>query len=323
MSQRTVLQCLRVLAILAIVSVGWTAAFAGEPARVWEPRWLQEPVVRPHLQQKNEAPLLYALPDSLPAEPPFLLKVEVLQNGRAAIRQMIEFQADLPKSSVIEVLADHPGELRHLRKREAAHPGSIRLGLWLGDQLLQELSLRELEEGARSLAPLAQPAAGITRQVEVLAGGGPGRITSKAYEEGRDPACVQHCDDERYFCYTEICDPRGSCEYCEQYYNDCVLSCPEVCVDPKRVYTFTTLTYVGSYAHGTKCFEDSNPYDFIGDLYRLWEDVFLERTYERTEYCNGSYSDRLVSQRYVSSFCYALEFRGGCFYPNSYVSGRC
>jgi hypothetical protein len=236
------------------------------------------------------------------------------------VKETIELPSELSKGAVVAVLGSHAKELERLRRMEASRPGSLRLAVRLGDRLVDELAWKDLEERQAKWAAVSASPVGFTRQVDVILGGAFGSLSRKGYEAGRDPACVQQCDDERSFCYTDRCDPRGSCQFCEEYYDDCVISCPEVCVDPKRVYNYQTSTYAGSsYSPGSQCFIGS----FFDDLYRLREDDYLVRTYERTEYCNGSYSDRLVGQQYQGYLCWELYAPNACQGATHYASGVC
>jgi hypothetical protein len=309
--------CLRRIFVYMALCLGsWGMATASEPARFLET--LAPPASTGQTVQKDAAPPRYPLPASLVKESPSRLEIRVLLEGRRVARETVELPSPLPKKAAVEVLAYYPEELRQLRKLESLRPGSIRVSLWIQDRLLGELPLGELEKRGARTASLT--AVGSTLEVEMLLGATRRTVAEKGYV--RDPACVQQCDDDRLFCYEVICDPRGSCQYCEENYSNCVASCPQVCVDPKKVYRYTTVSYVGSNFGSTRCFEDDWPYDNVGLLYRYRENIYRERTYERTEYCNGSYSDRFISERYVVKYCY--EFLGGsCVAPQGYVPAVC
>lgn len=302
MAKRPPFRYLQFMVLLAIFSASWTAALAGEPVQRAESHWLQDPLVRPRL---NTMPLLYTLPDFLPADHPSLLTIKVLHNGRATIRQMIELPADLPETSVIAVLADHPHAREHLRRLDSARPGSIRLSIWLGDQLLQELSLREIEEETRRLTPLAQPTAGTTRQVDILDGGGLARITDMAYEDGRDPLCVQGCEEQRLSCIEGHCDPRSTYCPCNGYYDGCVLSCP-TCPTSREWTTTTYSDTAGSLP--LVCLSDQ-------DYYRKYTRTTRTTRYRETRNCDGTVTTTVISESNTTGTCWKWAVDGPCI-PN-------
>lgn len=311
MARRPSLLLTLVVTQLAIYLASPPAAFSGAPVREEALKWDQDLFVIPNLSN-NPKPLIYALPAFLSNERSSLLTVEVLEDGRPVVRQTIELPAGRSEASVIEVLADHPDRLRHLRKLEAALPRRIRLGMWLGDQLLEEISLHDLEEEMRSRTPLAEPAIGITRQVEFLAGGALSPSTAKSYEQGRDPVCVQECDNQRQSCYIDRCDPRGSCDFCEDYYDSCVLSCPLAPNCPTtREYSTTTVT--GQFFYNcldcVDCFLGFGAFD--GRIHQLSHRTLRTQTWREIRHCDGSTTQTLLSTFNHAENCWQ-QFNNDC-----------
>lgn len=297
MTKQPLCRCVRVLVYLAIFSTNWPAAFAGEPVRREEPLWRQSP-------NENRMPLLYKLPESLPAQDSSVVTIEVLNNGRPAIRQRVELQDRLPEASVIEVLADHPDELKHVRKLESVQPGSVRLVMWLGDQFLQERSLRELEGESRRLTLRAVPTVGTTRQVDVLAGGGLTRIA----EDASDPVCLQGCEEQfGASCIEAQCDPRSTYCPCNGYYDSCVASCPEC--PTTREYSTTTVTGQ-SYYNSTRCFQGFGTFG-EGRTHQLSYRTLRTQTWRETRNCDGSTSTTLLSTSNRSETCWQ-QFNSFC-----------
>ncbi len=77
------------------------------------------------------------------------------------------------------------------------------------------------------------------------------------------------------------------------------------------------MTYVGSYAHGTSCFDKSQWGDGgIGDYWMLWKDIYHVQYYHRVVHCDNSYTDTYTGDDYFASWCWdiwaqdALRVRG-------------
>lgn len=120
-----------------------------------------------------------------------------------------------------------------------------------------------------------------------------------AYEDGRDPQCVQQCDDERFFCYTEICDPRGSCEFCEDAYDSCVLSCP-ICPTSRQ---FVTTTLLSQTVHGsTACFRGLTTPD--GRRHQLISRTLRTRLWQEDRSCDGTVTTTLLQTSTRSETCW-------------------
>lgn len=154
-------------------------------------------------------------------------------------------------------------------------------------QPVADISFARLDALNARLVNPAASLAGTPRTIDVRLAPRSGKLRALGYEP--DPECVQTCEDQRFFCWTERCDERGSCLYCNEYYDDCVGSCPTVCVEPKSVSTYTVDQSYASTDGTTSCFY--GPYQF-DDLYRFYSVITYHYTYRKTVHCDDTYSDQ-------------------------------
>jgi hypothetical protein len=281
------------LALFLVVTLTTVTGFAEAPTPAFQRDFLQAEGVQ-------SAPLLYQLPPLGTSDASSLLEIELVGGSGTAVRQTIELPAYLPQGASVAVLGDHPAELERLRELNTSTPGSIAVRVWLGGKLLDARSLDEVEEATRRSASRDLPVVGITRKIDVPVDGGLRRITAQAYEDGRDPLCVQQCDDERYFCYTEICDPRGSCEFCEDNYDSCVLSCP-ICPTTREYTTVTVLSL--SYFNSFRCFQGFGTFG-EGRVHQLISRTLRSRRWREVRQCDGSTTTTLLSTNTWSETCW-------------------
>lgn len=137
--------------------------------------------------------------------------------------------------------------------------------------------------------------------------------TTNGYEP--DPQCEAQCYADYDFCMEYICDQRGSCSQCFQWLDDCLYSCPQVCVDPKDVDDYVRTVYLGSDYYGVQCLTD--PRDYQAYYWDVWRDYYREETVRRTEYCNGTYSEQVLSYYNWYRWCY--DQLGWCIAPGGTV----
>jgi|GEM_PF-2267225 len=299
MNEGTRFPCRLVVVCLLILATSWSVAHAAELAPGVDARWRQSLDAVPGASLEATPPLLFSLPDGLPADHASVLKVEIRANDKPVVRQEIELPAGLADGGVVELVAEPVNQRELLEKLEAANPGSVWIDLSLDGQLLEEISLSNLEQETATLTPPADLPVGTPRRLDVLVGTRPNRLATKSYEDGRDPECVQHCDDERYDCYVNRCDPRGSCEYCETYYDDCVLSCP-VCPTTKDTSTTTILGI--SYYNQYGCFLGF--FAGTGAVHQLAYRTLRLRVWRTVTQCDGSSTTTLITDTTYSEICW-------------------
>jgi hypothetical protein len=186
------------------------------------------------------------------------------------------------------VLYSHPQELKKYRELEAAAPGVLRFIVTSSGRVLTDEPLAAIEAKGSTLS--VDNAVGEIRLIEV---NGPPKSLVQANGVIKEPYCQERCDQELYSCLNDWCDPRGdSCSLCYIWYNDCVMMCPDVCTDPRSVTTYNTATPVAVVGYyGSSCRTN------LG-VKSLWENITVRYridTYERSENCDGSYSDRWVT----------------------------
>jgi hypothetical protein len=249
--------------------------------------------------------VMAGVPFDLPVDsvtPSARLKVAVLNGARVYVEETIVLPAAFNAAPTIAFLANHPEELAQLRKAAAARPEAVRFTVSSGEKVIADVPFVEADRGSLRLAA-GGAVIGASHSVTVRM-----RDPRNATANGMipDPDCVDDCEQQFFDCYT-YCDERGpGCPWCQEQYDDCVYSCPQICVEPKDVYdVYSSWTYIGSYNNGTICISNSL-------AYILWEDVDRRYRYERTLHCDNSYTDVYDGTEYRSSFC--KQYIGpGCF----------
>ncbi|HEV2852212.1 MAG TPA: hypothetical protein VHC97_05350 [Thermoanaerobaculia bacterium] len=257
--------------------------------RTTEPRQLE---IRSMKAERSAAGLPFDLPAGL-VSPSETLTVAVSSGPRVFVQETIVLPDRLSAAPTISFLAHHQNELAQLRKLEAE---ALRFTVSARGKVIVDVPFADADRGSARLAG-GGPVVGESRSVEVKL-----RDPRKGMQP--DPECESACNDAFLEC-DYYCDHRGSCSYCNDQYSWCVFQCPQVCTEPKAVYdVYTPWTYIGSYNHGNICINYTYAYIF-------WEDVDRRYVYQRTEHCDGTYTDVYKSTQYRSSFC--KEYIGpGC-----------
>jgi hypothetical protein len=272
----------------------------------------RERVMRREVMKDNGVARLFAtLPASFVLQPPVLLEIKVVQAERTLVREMLDID-EVPKGpAVIEILNGHSKEVERLHAVAAQQPGTVKVVITSGDEVVSEVCLDDLETGKTVTRPPIGHARLFTISINAP------RLKAVTQDFQPDPDCAQACYDDWYFCETERCDQRGSCAYCDEYYQDCYYSCPQVCVDPKNVYNWNSVSYQGSSWLGQNCYENWFTGDVWGDLWTHYIDVYQVTPYQRTEYCNGTYTDvQTGSSYYYYDDCWSDTYPNGCTYPS-------
>ncbi|HYG63912.1 MAG TPA: hypothetical protein VEL74_15145 [Thermoanaerobaculia bacterium] len=251
------------------------------------------------------------------------LEVRVQFNGRPYLTEKIVVPASR-QDLAIELLARDPKALEGILGLADREVGAITVALHLDGKALHEMTLQELERasvrlrGEDGFRPV--PAAS---KVELLIPAPPAPDFLKpAMDKGYqpDPECEQQCHDTYVTCYYEICDQRGDCSYCWEDYEYCDDMCPQICVDPKSVQTFTTTQVIGVTTYWSTCYERPWENDFTwGRWYDYRRYDYKHTQIRRTTNCDNSYTDEVLSVSYSSDYCNYETF-SSCYQPSSKVS---
>ncbi len=253
-------------------------------------------------------PLLIAVPKLTGTKE---IVVEVLLGEQTLVRETIQLDGDVAERSAVRLLGNQSADLEKLRRIAAARANELLVRITAGEREITRGRFHDFDAASAGLVGTAT-AVGATRvvDVEMKLRRNSDNITSNGYEP--DPQCEAQCYEEYDFCMVYICDPRGSCSQCEQWLDDCLYSCPRVCVDPKDVDEFVRTVYLGSEYFGVQCLND--PRDNQAYYWDVWRDYYREETVRRTEYCNGTYSEQVLSYYNWYKWCY--DRMGWCVFAN-------
>ena len=243
--------------------------------------------------------------------------VEVLLGEKTLVRETIELGGEVQERSAVRLLGSQHADLEKLRKIAAVRGDELLVRITAGEREVTRGLFRDLDAAGEKLVGIA-PAVGATKvvDVEMVLRRDSGNIATNGYVP--DPACESQCYADYDFCMINICDPRGSCSMCEQWLDDCLYSCPRVCVDPKDVDEFVRTVYLGTQFYGTPCLYD--PRDYQAYQWEVWQDFYREETVRRTEYCNGTYNEQVLSYYNWSRWCYD-RLPGWCLSPSGTAPG--
>lgn len=244
--------------------------------------------------ERRVRPLLIALP-SLETNDQSLVEIRILRGRERVIQQTLMIPPGTPEGAVIDVLFTHPTELRQLREEAANLQVIVRAN---GRLIIDEPFVAIDARGSR-LSPA--DAIGDLREVKTYP-----KLAKRVAAQGMyyDPYCMDYCDTQYNSCL-QWCDPRGdSCTQCEIWYHDCYTQCPILCEDPKNVSTYTVQTPVSYTQILTQCVRNYQGPAEIGHTWIQYSTVIRTDTYQRTEYCNGSYTDTLTSTSYNTITCW-------------------
>ena len=299
------------LLVCAVLLLGsWSAALAREPAARAGLRQIRN--------NKREVPLLYVVPAGTPAGA--ALTLEISQGQRVLVREKVELPKVLPAESTIDVLVTHPAELKRLRAMEAKTPGSLQFTATIDGRVITDQPFAAMDVAKPFVKP--EFAVGVPRQVDVNLDAKPPRVATNLGMVP-DPTCADNCWEQYLACY-ERCDERGdSCAICSREYSDCLYYCPQICEEPKAVYYVDVRTIDAIYLIGYECYTTDFYPGYIGDLYEELEIIFTITRYQRTEHCDGTYTDVYVSSFTGFEDCWELVAEYGCFDPIGWPPGSC
>ncbi|HEX7809987.1 MAG TPA: hypothetical protein VF608_14720 [Thermoanaerobaculia bacterium] len=243
--------------------------------------------------QESVTQLLYALPSTIDPQSD-LIELRIVQGNVALISETVALPFDGRKNASLSVLRTHADELKRLRSIEAENAGSLRFIASVDGRVITDAPFAMMDElrAAMSIGSII----GETRSVN-------SRPAAKlrAQSQAWEPSCVANCEAQYSQCL-EWCDPRGSeCSQCYEWYNDCLYSCPQVCSEPKSVTTYNVRVPQSSTLVTTSCLKQGT------SAPTRWERrsvVSIVYTYQRTEHCNGSYTDVLTGSTYDTQLCW-------------------
>lgn len=262
------------------------------------------------------------------AKQPRVLEVRVAVDGRPFVEERLSLEPGQAKASDFELLARDPETLDRLYtlSKNAAH--RIVVTVIADGETVRELSFRDLVRSNRALkrGKLQPQAAKSEVRVFIPKVSPPGSQERTALNKGLqpDPDCEAQCDEQAQLCYYDYCDQRGDCSYCWDDYEYCVDRCPTVCSDPKNVREFTQTQLVSyGWTGYSQCMEDIFENDFQdGELYDEYQYTYKNTRIRRTEYCNGTYSDEVLSVSYSYAYCNRRTFLT-CFNPWTWAYNIC
>jgi hypothetical protein len=262
-------------------------------------------------ERRREAPLLFALP-ALQTNDETLIEIRFIQGNAKLIQETVAILPGTPDPAVIDVLASHSAELKKLREREAKTPGSVQFFVKANGKVIADEPLSAIEARSKTLS--LEAATGEIREIRTFA-----EPKKRIATEGQyyDPDCIYWCDVQFNSCM-EWCDPRGSdCNQCYTWYHDCSTQCPILCEEPKNV------TYYDSYSQpqsamwqDTACLSQWHPTTYG----QRWNNYYVTYTvyhYERTEHCDGSYTDRFLWSSSTGTSCWQNSY-ATCYYTDGY-----
>lgn len=306
-----------------VLLVSCTAAFAGEMPRIQretpgerapgrDPVRTGQTALQTGQKERTVAPMFYVLPD-LGNTAEAVMELRISNAKRTLVRQTIVLPARLPENARIDVLFTHANELQHLRTLDKNSPETIRFVAEVNGRVVTDAFFADVDSYGASLSEGSS--VGTVRGVEVKLVD-PRRIQA----QGNDPECLAECDRLFQECI-DRCDPRGdSCSRCTDDYNACAWYCPDVCTEPKSVSNYTVWTPTNWAWYGTDACR-SPSYQSTGNV---WWEIYVwytVTTYQRTEHCDGSYTDTQVGQYNTNGWCWAEQWdscnnaQGGTPFP--------
>lgn len=305
-----------------VLLVSCTAAFADEKTRLehsairegqppaGEALRTGERALERGQKERTVAPLLYALPE-LGDTAETMLELRISNARRTLVRETVMVPAGVPESATIDVLITHGKELERLRALDKTNP--LRFVASIGDRIVTDALFADVDKAGADLS--VESAVGIIREIEVKMVD-PLRVRSLG---DPDPWCAEQCDMIYQECM-DRCDQRGdSCARCSDDYNMCYHDCPDVCTEPKSVSNYTVWHPTNWAWYGNQgCFGWSWSANIYHELY-VWYTV---TTYQRTEHCDGSYTDTQVGQYNTSGWCWAEQW-SSCNNPSGHQYNIC
>lgn len=319
-STRSVGYLYRLVALTAVVAV---AAFAGAQEKRlpgaerfdFENAVPQKTIVRAE-RAGDVAPLLVQVPNLGGADK---LVAELVIGERPLVRETIQIAGSVRGQSAVRLMASHGAELANVRKIAETRGDELTVRISAGERVLVTGLFRDLDAAGKVLVGNAN-VVGAMSAIDVYLGQ---RTKAAVKTNGMepDPECESYCNQEYQNCMEWRCDQRGSCEFCWDEYENCVWNCPKVCVDPKKVSDYQRYVYLSTDYYGNYCLRywtDNHAYP-----YNVYKDHYRVETVRKTEYCDGSYSEQVISSYNTYSWCYWQTSYWPCNYSEGTIYQRC
>ncbi|HEX6096870.1 MAG TPA: hypothetical protein VF432_11145 [Thermoanaerobaculia bacterium] len=255
--------------------------------------------------------LAFQLPEAVDAQTPLVASVssgkKILASETIAL-----LAGSSPDSAIVsQFLGNHVEELVRLRKMNEARPGVLRFQVAAGDRALIDVPFSEADSLSLQLAATTSSVVGQSQRVDISFSE-PQKLAALGMQP--EPECEAACNATYVECYYEICDQRGDCSYCWTDYQYCAASCPQVCVEPKEVYTWKTNWSTTGSSLQEWC-------KMPGAYKYVFRTTTQTRTvYKRTVNCNGTYSDAYQGTEQQQSVC-KVYVGGPCGYAPVWTSG--
>ena len=254
--------------------------------------------------------LAFQIPEVVDVRNPLVITVSI--GAKTIARETIALPASpSPASAVIsQFLGNHPQELLSIREMNEARPGILRFNVTADGKALIDLPFSAADSMSAELAAVTPSVLGQSQSVDIHL-----REPRKATAQGMqpEPECEAACNATYIECYYEICDQRGDCSYCWRDYQYCAAGCPQVCVEPKQVYTWkTNWTTTGSSLQEWCKMPGAYKYVF--------RTTYQTRTvYKRTVRCDGTYTDAYQATEQQQAVC-KVYVGGPCGYAPIWTS---
>jgi len=310
---------------LRLVSIALVFAVLTLPALAAS-KPVQAGVRKPALEVAQSRTLFYKLTSEQAGQASGSLQFRVAVNGKPFVEETLTLKPVTIQDAAYELLAKDPDTLGRLYTLSTDGANRIRVTVSLDGSVVQDLSFQEfLRYNAGLRQSRMQPQVADSK-VNVLVPRVPPPIRGidglPTKGVGPDPSCVANCDEQYNFCM-DNCDQRGSCTYCSDYYNNCYYSCPQVCTEPKSVHNVTTNEIVSVYYGAWYCFESRFQNDFYdGQYYQDTQYNYKTTTVRRTEHCDGTHTDEVLSVSYATAYCYSPTGLT-CYYPSTWAYNTC
>lgn len=221
------------------------------------------------------------------------LRIEVRIAGRPLLSDVLQLPLDAA-GATFELLGGDPRSLERVFARAAEAGRRAQVVVSLDGRTLRTFSFSEFliyNQQFEKAPPQIRLPLGEERTFAPEAGT---RGSQSSLAKSYDPECVAGCQAHRDGCYQmePSCAGVFRCAVCDNEYNTCRQSC-WVCEDPKSVTDRTEASMVNNGYRGTACLTDS----IWGrsEWWEIYDYVIVYTTIRRTEYCDGSVVETVIS----------------------------
>jgi hypothetical protein len=238
--------------------------------------------------------LAFQIPGAADVRNPLVVTVSIGRKTLASETIALPANASPDSAIISQFLGNHPETLLSIRKTDEARPGILRFKVTAGEQALLDVPFHVADSMSAELAAVTSSAVGQSQMVDIQLSE-PRKMAALGMQP--EPECEAACNATYIECYYEICDQRGDCSYCWEDYEYCAAACPQICVEPKEVYTWkTNWTTTGSSLQEWCKMPGAAKYVF--------RTTTQTRTvYQRTVHCNGTYTDAYQGTEQQQAVC--------------------